>query len=92
MSLRARGFMGQVSLLCELIKVKVKFKVIFGCKMTLFPLLLTGGPYASFAGHDASRALAMFQTDAVKEDYDDLSDLNSSQMESVREWEGQLGG
>jgi len=49
-----------------------------------------GGPYSSFAGHDASRALAMFQTDLVKEEYDDLSDLNSVQMESIREWEAQL--
>jgi len=49
-----------------------------------------GGPYYSFAGHDASRALAMFQTDLVKEEYDDLSDLNSVQMESIREWEAQL--
>jgi len=51
-----------------------------------------GGPYSSFAGHDASRALAMFQTDLVKEEYDDLSDLDSRQMESVREWEAQLQG
>jgi len=49
-----------------------------------------GGPYSSFAGHDASRALAMFQTDLVKEDYDDLSDLSSEQMNSIREWEEQL--
>jgi len=49
-----------------------------------------GGPYSSFAGHDASRALAMFQTDLVKDEYDDLSDLNSMQMESVKEWEAQL--
>jgi len=49
-----------------------------------------GGPYSSFGGHDASRALAMFQTDLVKEEYDDLSDLDSRQMESVREWAAQL--
>jgi len=49
-----------------------------------------GGAYASFAGHDASRALAMFQTDLVKDEHDDLSDLNVDQMESVREWEAQL--
>jgi len=49
-----------------------------------------GGPYSSFAGHDASRALAMFQTDLVKEDYDDLSDLNSMQMDSIKEWDEQL--
>jgi len=49
-----------------------------------------GGPYSSFAGHDASRALAMFQTDLVKEEHDDLSDLDQSQMESIREWDAQL--
>jgi len=49
-----------------------------------------GGPYSSFAGHDASRALALFQTDMVKDEYDDLSDLNSVQMDSVREWAEQL--
>lgn len=58
---------------------------------TCFHYLL-GGPYSSFAGHDASRALAMFQTDLVKEEYDDLSDLDSAQMESVREWGEQLAG
>jgi len=49
-----------------------------------------GGPYSSFAGHDASRALAMFATDLVKDEYDDLSDLNTMQMESIKEWEIQL--
>jgi hypothetical protein len=34
----------------------------------------------------------MFQTDLVKEEYDDLSDLDSSQMDSVREWDAQLSG
>uniref|UniRef100_A0A0B7A1B0 Cytochrome b5 heme-binding domain-containing protein n=2 Tax=Arion vulgaris TaxID=1028688 RepID=A0A0B7A1B0_9EUPU len=51
-----------------------------------------GGPYGLFAGHDASRALATFSLgeDALKNEYDDLSDLNSLQMESVREWEMQF--
>jgi len=49
-----------------------------------------GGPYSAFAGHDASRALAFFSTDLVKNEYDDLSDLDSRQMESVREWEEQF--
>jgi len=48
------------------------------------------GPYSAFAGHDASRALAFFSTDLVKDEYDDLSDLDSRQMESVREWEEQF--
>lgn len=50
------------------------------------------GPYGVFAGHDASRALATFSLDkeTLKEDFDDLSDLNSEQMDSVREWEMQF--
>ena len=52
------------------------------------------GPYGVFAGHDASRALASFSLDkeSLKEGYDDLSDLNGEQMESVREWEMQFTG
>jgi len=34
----------------------------------------------------------MFQTDLVKDEYDDLSDLTQVQMESVKEWEVQLAG
>ncbi|KAK3599988.1 hypothetical protein CHS0354_012642 [Potamilus streckersoni] len=51
-----------------------------------------GGPYGLFAGRDASRALATFSLsdDAFRNEYDDLSDLNSMQMESVSEWEIQL--
>ncbi len=47
-----------------------------------------------FAGHDASRALATFslEKNAFKDEYDDLSDLNAEQMESVREWEMQFTG
>ncbi|XP_047125518.1 membrane-associated progesterone receptor component 2 [Hydra vulgaris] len=50
------------------------------------------GPYSVFAGRDASRGLGMFSIDAstVKDDYDDLSDLNSMQMDSVLEWEMQF--
>ncbi|XP_036788631.2 membrane-associated progesterone receptor component 2 isoform X2 [Manis pentadactyla] len=52
------------------------------------------GPYGIFAGRDASRGLATFclDKDALKEEYDDLSDLNAVQMESVREWEMQFKG
>lgn len=53
---------------------------------------MTGGPYAAFAGRDATRALATFSVNDVKEDYDDLSDLSSMQMDSVREWEIQFTG
>jgi len=51
-----------------------------------------GGNYGLFAGHDASRALATFSLgeDSLKNDYDDLSDLNTMQMDSVREWEMQF--
>lgn len=52
----------------------------------------SGGPYANFGGHDASRGLALFRFDLVKEVYDDLSDLDSKQMESVRKWEEQFNG
>lgn len=51
-----------------------------------------GGPYGVFAGRDASRCFATFSTDAsiIKDEDDDLSDLNYMQQESLREWEAQL--
>ncbi|KAK9870347.1 hypothetical protein WA026_006432 [Henosepilachna vigintioctopunctata] len=49
-----------------------------------------GGPYAAFGGKDASRGLATFSVSVKTEEYDDLSDLNSMEMESVREWEAQF--
>ena len=57
-------------------------------------LILLGGPYGLFAGRDASRALATFSMseDAFRNEYDDLTDLSSMQMESVREWEMQFTG
>lgn len=54
--------------------------------------LILGGPYAAFAGRDATRCLATFSVEVSNEGYDDLSDLNSMQMESVREWEIQFQG
>lgn len=52
------------------------------------------GPYAIFAGRDASRALTMFTTDipVVPEEYDDLSDLSSDEMNRLLEWELQFRG
>lgn len=51
-----------------------------------------GGPYSAFAGRDASRGLATFSVTSSEKEYDDLSDLNSMEMESVREWEMQFKG
>lgn len=47
-----------------------------------------------FAGRDASRGLATFSLseDSIKDEYDDLSDLNTMQMDSVKEWEMQFTG
>ncbi|CAG2198030.1 membrane-associated progesterone receptor component 1-like [Mytilus edulis] len=50
------------------------------------------GAYGVFAGRDASRGLGTFSLneDALKDEYDDLSDLNMEQMERVKEWEMQF--
>ena len=48
------------------------------------------GPYSSLAGHDASRALATFNVDAVKDEWDDTSDLLPSQVSTVDEWHNQF--
>ena len=66
-------------------------------RLSLFTLYFSsyqGGPYGVFAGRDASRGLATFSLgeDAIKDEFDDLSDLNSMQMDSVREWEMQFTG
>ena len=44
--------------------------------------IVADGPYGVFAGKDASRGLATFSVDGtvLKEEYDDLSDLNSMQV------------
>ncbi|XP_054153766.1 membrane-associated progesterone receptor component 1-like [Oppia nitens] len=44
------------------------------------------GPYAPLAGHDATRSLALFDVEAIKSEWDDVSDLTPYQMSSVNEW------
>ncbi|CAD6185047.1 unnamed protein product [Caenorhabditis auriculariae] len=46
-----------------------------------------GGPYGALAGHDATRALATMSTDAVKNEWDDLSGLSPQEKETAEEWE-----
>lgn len=60
---------------------------------SLFPLSPSGGPYGAFGGRDASRGLATFNVTSKDDfEYDDLSDLNTMEMDSVREWEMQFKG
>jgi len=50
-----------------------------------------GGPYASFAGRDASRALGTFNVNTSDQtEYDDLSDLSAMEMDAIKEWELQF--
>ncbi|KAF7379167.1 hypothetical protein HZH68_017012 [Vespula germanica] len=49
-----------------------------------------GAPYAVFAGRDASRGLATFTLESIKDEYDDLSDLESERMSYIKEWELQF--
>ncbi|XP_049826289.1 membrane-associated progesterone receptor component 2-like [Aethina tumida] len=45
------------------------------------------GPYASFAGRDATRGLATFNSLNIKDgEYDDLDDFDINQMDDVKDW------
>lgn len=69
--------------------------ILFRCTHLDFSFFFIGigGPYAAFGGRDASRGLATFNvTSSDTEEYDDLSDLDTMEMESVREWEMQFKG
>jgi len=72
----------------------IKFICFKFTKKKLYASLFSysGGPYSAFGGRDASRGLATFSVVSSKDDYDDLSDLNTVEMESVREWEMQFKG
>lgn len=61
--------------------------------LLFFPISPPGGPYGAFGGRDASRGLATFNVTSKDDfEYDDLSDLNTMEMDSVREWEMQFKG
>lgn len=58
-----------------------------------FLMIFSGGPYASFAGRDASRALGTFNVNTSDQtEYDDLSDLSAMEMDAIKEWELQFKG
>jgi len=45
------------------------------------------GPYANFAGRDASRALALMSLKIEDVENTDLSDLNEEQLQVLNDWE-----
>merc|ERR1712166_1732037 len=49
-----------------------------------------GGPYSGFAGRDASRGLATFSVEPVSDQFDDLLDIKSGELDQVKEWELQF--
>jgi len=50
------------------------------------------GPYGIFAGRDASRGLGTFVAapEALRDTYDDLSDLTPSEIDGMKEWAAQF--
>uniref|UniRef100_A0A183AU14 Cytochrome b5 heme-binding domain-containing protein n=1 Tax=Echinostoma caproni TaxID=27848 RepID=A0A183AU14_9TREM len=69
-------------------------RILVAVNGKVFDVTKNGGPYASFAGRDVSRALACFMADEsfVRTTYDDLSDLSVEQLDRLKEWERQFIG
>lgn len=61
-------------------------------KINLLNCIFIGGPYAAFAGKDATRGLATGQVAASDKEYDDVSDLTPEEVASAKEWEEQFKG
>ncbi|XP_041972681.1 membrane-associated progesterone receptor component 1-like [Aricia agestis] len=49
-----------------------------------------GGPYAAFAGRDATRGLATGEVAGSEKEYDDVSDLTADELAGTKEWEDQF--
>uniref|UniRef100_A0A0N4ZNL6 Cytochrome b5 heme-binding domain-containing protein n=1 Tax=Parastrongyloides trichosuri TaxID=131310 RepID=A0A0N4ZNL6_PARTI len=48
------------------------------------------GPYGVLRGHDATRVLATMDPKNIKEGYDDISDLNETELETAKDWLSKL--
>lgn len=58
----------------------------------LFFFFIPGGPYAAFAGTDATRGLATGTVAGSDKEYDDVSDLTPDEVSAAKEWEEQFTG